>query len=136
MISDPIVSVMVDNRDGTYHYDFTLNQIGKVTIQVILVTDGIAWDFYTGSYFNTLSRSSTTPNINFGWGNSGPYGRIDYFSNIFTAYFVPSTTENYMFSFLKDDSVHLLLNNQIILSLNTPTAYSTTVSTSTHHFNP
>ena len=127
MIADPIVTIMVDNGDGTYHYDFTLNQIGKVTIQVILVTDGIAWDYYGDVNWGTLSTSSTTPNIDFGWGNSGPYSENDMFSCIFTGYFVPSTSQNYEFSFIKDDNVNLWLNFNSI-NINSGNSFTSTVS--------
>lgn len=59
VISSPIISRMNDNGDGTYYYDYTLSTEGKVTIQIILVTNGVTMDYYpnagwTGSPTTTL----------------------------------------------------------------------------------
>ena len=130
MISDPIVTVMVDNGDGTYHYDFTLNQVGKVTIQVILTTSGLAWDYYTDMNWSSTATSSTVSDINVDWGLFGPYSEVDTFSNTYTGYFKASSTEGYVFDFENDDGTGFIIN---FVTLYQFTAFSWTSAVSKFH---
>jgi hypothetical protein len=110
---------MQDNGDGTYSYDYTLTKEGLITIQVILVANGLAMDYFPNrTWSGSPTVSSTISTLNENWGYGGPFSEIDNFSFIFTGYFQPSSTEPYNFHVDSDDSTKFTIDGQTLINHN------------------
>lgn len=43
VLPSPIIGLMTDNNDGTYHYDYTVDLDGIITVQVLHLNMGVSY---------------------------------------------------------------------------------------------
>jgi len=110
----PLTGTMTDNNDGTYEYEFTAEELGEVTVSVMITAEtggALAVDWYTGYSFSTfVAEGREVPNFNFGSGEVGLTGAIDNASAKFSGKICAPTSEAYTISTKADDTVLLTID--------------------------
>ena len=112
-LSSSIFALMTDNYDGTYTYQYTLTNEGKVSIAVILFNRfKILSEFYNG---NPLSGSVVVTNysssLQYNWQSSDIIpGHSDYVSAYFQAYIKAPITGSITFTLTWDDGADLSID--------------------------
>ena len=109
VIDNEIFEEMIKGPDGTYQYSFTITKVGKITISIMLATQGGVLAEYFGnnglSGNNIYTRRETIPYFYYDWGQGAVYpnGSGDYASGIFHFYLKAPTTGTISYSVIADD---------------------------------
>ena len=119
VLKDEIFEEMKNSSKGTYQYNFTSTNVGKITISIILATQGrILAEYYDSTNFegnNSFTRVMEIPQFYFNWGNGAlyPNGRSDYVSARFNFYLKSPVTGSISYSIVADDSAALYIGKTI-----------------------
>ncbi|CAI2385601.1 unnamed protein product [Moneuplotes crassus] len=112
VLSSPVVAQMQDNGDGTYHYDFRMENVGIITYFISLTKTGIKATFYPNIDLNSPAELTVyDPRLDYDWDNGSPISVVDMWSARFDFYFVPTTNEDYTFYTVHDDWISYTINN-------------------------
>ena len=109
VIDNEIFEEMVKGPDGTYQYSFTITKVGKITISIMLATQGGVLAEYFGnnglSGNNIYTRRETISYFYYDWGGGAVYpnGPGDYVSGIFHFYLKAPTTGTISYFVIVDD---------------------------------
>ena len=80
------------------------------------VGSGLYAEYFAGKSFNTLKRTGTDAQVNFGWGTGGPPGvPVDGFSARWTGWLQAPTTGDYVFHVTVDDGARLWVDQQLVV---------------------
>jgi hypothetical protein len=103
---------MTDHGNGTYTYDFTIEQSGEISILMMSMTaNGVNGDYYTNS--NLVSgyvKTNISSSINFIWGGDGLPGRSDNWGARFKTYVKPIYSGTYTINVNHDDGSNFIWN--------------------------
>ena len=119
VLDQEIFEQMTLGTDGTYQYSFTLTKVGKITICVLLYTQGGAFVEYfeNTSLFgdNSVNRTETITEFNFNWGEGeiSPTGRAENVSKRYNFLLKSPATGTTNFKINDDDSANLYIGNKI-----------------------
>jgi cysteine-rich repeat protein len=117
-LQSDISGLMTDHGNGTYTYDFTIEQSGEISILVMRMSlNGVNGDFYTNA--NLVSgyvKTNITSNINFNWGGDGLPGRPDDWMARFNTYIRPIHSGTYSFTVNNDDGSYFRFNEVVYIN--------------------
>ena len=120
VLDQEIFEQMTLGTDGTYQYSFTLTKVGKITICVLLYTQGGAFvEYFENMFFagdNSVSRTEAISNFNFNWGEGAisPTGRADFLSQRYNFLLKSPATGAINFKIYVDDFVNLYISKKKI----------------------
>ena len=118
VLDQEIFEQMTLGTDGTYQYNFTLTKVGKITICVLLYTQGGAYVEYFENMFyeggNSANRTEAISNFYFDWGTSAisPTGRVDFVSQRYNFLLKSPATGAINFKITVDDFVNLYISKK------------------------
>jgi cysteine-rich repeat protein len=106
-LSASIVGDMTDHGNGTYTFDFSINQSGEVSILVIDASSkGVSGEYYrTTNLSGSIAVSNTSSDLNLNWGLDGLPGQNDNWSAKFTTYIRPPYSGTYSINVAQDNWV-------------------------------
>ena len=123
VLDQDIFEQMTLGTDGTYQYSFTLTKVGKITIWVLLYTQGGAFVEYFANMFyegdNIDNRTEAISNFYFDWGTSAisPTGRADFLSKRYNFLLKSPATGTINFKITVDDFVNLYISKKRNITL-------------------
>jgi hypothetical protein len=109
---------MTDHGNGTYTYDFTIEQSGEISILIMRMSlNGVNGDYYTNADLASGHvKTNITSNINFNWGADGLPGRPDHWVARFNTYLRPIHSGTYTFDVIHDDGSTFILGGVAYVS--------------------
>jgi hypothetical protein len=113
-LESSISGYMTDNGDGTYHYNYTINQSGAITILISLETAGVYGEFRpTYEIVGPVVSTNISSRVYFETGDIIVNGESEYVSSIFTTSLLAPATGNYYFQFDYDDGLQIEFEGDI-----------------------
>jgi cysteine-rich repeat protein len=111
-LQSDISGPMTDHGNGTYTYDFSLEQSGEISILIMSMnSNGVNGDYYTNSNLASgYVKTNISSNINFIWGNDGLPGRPDNWAARFKTYVKPLYSGTYTITVNHDDGSNFIWN--------------------------
>lgn len=96
---------MTDKGNGTYTYEYTIEQSGEISFLIVLLNEnGVHGDYFASSDFTgEIATTIISPDLYFDWFIMDIYpGRFDMVTAHFYTYIKAANTESYTFDTLTD----------------------------------
>ena len=112
VLSSPIITTMIDNGDGMYYYDYSVQLDGTITVMIALKQNGAYSNWYNNNLWSgspSIYNISTT--IDYDWGNGliTPT-RFDLVTVVFSFMITVPISDAYTFYTTSDDDWSLYVD--------------------------
>ena len=118
VLSSQIMTIMKDNGDGTYSFDYSVQLDGAITVLVALKQNGAYSTWYDNNLWSgSPSVYNVSSKIDFNWGT----GLItptssDHVTSIFTFKIIAPTSDTYILSTYSDDDCSLYVDGVLMFN--------------------
>ena len=112
VLSSPIMTTMIDNRDGTYYYDYSVQLDGTITMLIALKQNGAYSTWYdNNSWSGSPSVYNVSSTIDYNWGSGliTPT-RSDLVTVVFSFFITVPISDAYTFYTTSDDDWSLYVD--------------------------
>ena len=119
-LDQDIFEQLILTSNGTYQHSFTIAKEGKISISVLLYTQGGVFAEYFDNMLlngtNSFNRTETLSNFAYNWGSSSlyPNGKTDYVSARFNFLLKWPTSETVSFQLNVDDYGYMNVGKYLI----------------------
>ena len=118
VLSSPITTIMIDNGDGAYYFDYSVQLDGTITVLVALKQNGAYSTWYDNdSWSGSPSVYNISSTIDYNWGSGFVTPtKADYVTAIFAFKIIAPKSDTYIFSTYSDDDCSLYLDGVVIFN--------------------